>query len=57
MILPDAKGGKSTRVKEIGGKKMRYLWVPREKIDGVDEAKPTQMWLQEEDDGENPFKA
>ena len=57
----DAKAGKTTRQKIIGGKNARYLWIPRWRVDGGSKpAEPSeQMTMQgfePVEDGEMPWK-
>ena len=56
IAQPDS-GGRITRLKRIGGKNMRLLWIPRWRIDGGEPPTPAgeQMTLAE-DDEDNPFK-
>lgn len=44
LLVPGDKDGKSTRVKNIDGRSMRLLWVPRARLDGGERA-PEQLTL------------
>lgn len=60
LLLPDAAGQRTTKLKMIQGKGMRLLWVPRVYIDGTVEPEQVSMRDLEKgfapvDDKENPF--